>query len=296
MTPMGPTGVAVVGSANLDQVMAVQRLPAPGETVLGQELSEVAGGKGLNQAIAAARHSPSTLIGCVGNDPAARTLEEALKVAGVDTRHLQRSTGPTGHAFISVAADGENSIVVLPLANRALDASRVLHALDAIRPAVVLSQLEIPIDVVAQAATWSAANGARFVLNASPVTVLPRALLELSDPLIVNASEARAILPSIGSTTSMNLADAESAARALVAVTSSVVVTDGSNGAWAGSTPDEVTLVPGHPVVARDTTGAGDEFAGVLAAHLARGVALTESASVANSAAARLVQIPRAKR
>ena len=293
---MDTAGVAVVGSANLDLVMAVHRLPAPGETVLGQELSEVAGGKGLNQAIAAARHSSSTLIGCVGNDPAAKTLEEVLQEAGVDTRHLQRSSGPTGRAFISVAADGENSIVVLPLANRALDVSNVLRALDAIRPAVVLSQLEIPIDVVQHVASWSAANGARFVLNPSPVTALERTLLEVSDPLIVNASEARAILRSIGSTTSMNVPNAESAARALLAVTSSVVVTDGSHGAWAGSTPDEVNLVPGHSVVARDTTGAGDEFAGVLAAHLAGGMALREAATMANEAAARLVQIPRVER
>lgn len=293
---MSTTGVAVVGSANLDVVMAVEWLPAPGETVLGDQLSEVAGGKGLNQAVAAARHSTSTFIGCLGNDPAARTLEEVLQLAGVDIRHLQRSTRPTGRAFIPVAADGENTIVVLPLANHALEVTHVLRALDVVRPAVVLSQLEIPIEVVEQVASWSAANGVRFVLNPSPVGALSQTLLELSDPLIVNACEARAILQSSGSTNATSSADPEKAARALVAMTSAVVITDGSNGAWVGSTPDGITLVPGHPAVARDTTGAGDEFAGVLAAQLADGVDLGRAAHLANQAAARLVQIPRVER
>ena len=290
------SGLAVVGSANLDVVMAVERLPAPGETVLGHDLVEVAGGKGLNQAVAAARRSTTSFIGCLGNDPAARTLEDVLRRAGVDIRHLQRSTRPTGRAFIPVAADGENSIVVLPLANHALDATHVLRALDAVRPAVVLCQLEIPLEVVKKVASWAVASEARFVLNPSPVRSLSRTLLELSDPLIVNASEARALLHSHGYPSAASLTDPETVARALLALTSALVVTDGSRGAWVGSTADGISLVPGHPAVARDTTGAGDEFAGVLVAHLADGVDLRQASHLANEAAARLVQIPRVER
>lgn len=284
---MSPAAVAVIGSANLDVVMTVDRLPAPGETVIGGRVSEVAGGKGLNQAVAAARHAPSTLVGCLGDDQAAHDLEAALERAGVETRHLQRSNLPTGRAFIAVAADGENSIVVLPLANGALDAAHVLRALNAIRPAVVLTQLEIPYDVVESTAAWAQANGARFIMNASPIRALPPALLALCDPLVLNVAEARAILRSTGGA---EPGSTEEVARGLAACTATIVVTDGSIGAWVGSSQDGVTLIPGHSVNARDTTGAGDEFAGVLSAHLAHSAGLERAAELANDAAARLVQ------
>lgn len=287
---MNAAPVAVVGSANLDLVMTVDRLPNPGETVMGDGLSEVAGGKGLNQAVAVARHAPSTLVGCLGDDQAAHLLEEALGRAGVETRYLQRNHLPTGRAFVAVAADGENSIVVLPLANGALDAAHVLRALDAIQPTVVLIQLEIPYDVVERTASWAQAHGARFVMNPSPIRSLPPALLSLCDPLILNAAEARAILRSTGETEPVST---EEAAGALAAHTSSIVVTDGSNGAWVGSAPAGVRLIPGQAVEVRDTTGAGDEFAGVLTAHLAHGLSLERAAHLANDAAARLVQIHR---
>lgn len=285
--------VAVVGSANLDVVVMMDLLPAPGETVIGDRVSEVAGGKGLNQAVAAARYAPSTFVGCVGRDQAAQRLEEALVRAGVETRHLQRSNLHTGRAFISVAADGENSIVVLPLANEALDPDHVLTALDAVAPAVVLTQLEIPFHVVESVATWTEANGARFVLNPSPIRSLPATLLARCDPLILNASEARAILRSMGENEPV---DTMRAAQALAVHTSTIVVTDGGRGAWVGSAQTGISLIVGHPVQVRDTTGAGDEFAGVLTAHLAHGVTLERAAEPANHAAARLVRLHRDER
>ncbi len=289
---MKPASVAVVGSANLDVVMTVGRLPAPGETVLGDDLFEVAGGKGLNQAVAAARYAVSTFIGCLGDDPASQALMEALQRGGVNTRHVQRSTRPTGRAFISVAPDGENSIVVLPLANGVLDVAHVENALDVLSPTCVLSQMEIPFESVEQASTWAATNHARFVLNASPVRAFPLPLLSRCDPLIVNASEAGAILELAGITAPV---DSKQAAQMLSSLAATVVVTDGSTGAWVGGA-EGVALVRGHPVDARDTTGAGDEFAGVLTAHLANGVSLETSARLANRAAARVVQVPRPER
>lgn len=130
----------------------------------------------------------------------------------------------------------------------------MLRALDAIRPASVLTQLEIPFAVVERVAWWSRANSARFVLNPSPVRSRPRALLSLCDPLIVNAWEAMAILHS-ADTESVNT---QQAAKDLAVRTASIVVTDGSRGAWMGSVQGGVTLIAGKDVLVRDTTGAGD--------------------------------------
>ena len=284
--------VAVVGSANLDVVMRVQRIPAPGETVLGDRLGEHAGGKGLNQAVAAARHRSTAFVGCLGDDEAARFLTGVLDLAGVDVAHLQRSSNPTGRAFIPVADDGENSIVVLPLANRDLDPAQVVAALEEIVPVVVLAQLEIPLVVVTEVAAWTQARGIRFVLNASPVVSLPRSLLARCDPIIVNATEAQEVVRDAGQP---ECGGPEEAARALEKVARSVVVTDGSRGAWV-ATGGRTTHVRVDAVAARDTTGAGDAFAGVLTAHLAGGADVERSAHLANEAAARLVQIPREDR
>jgi len=284
--------IAVVGSANLDVVMRVQRIPAPGETVLGDRLGEYAGGKGLNQAVAAARHQPTAFVGCLGDDAAAHFLAGVLEQAGVDIGHVQSSGNPTGRAFIPVAADGENSIVVLPLANRDLDPAHVLAALEEIAPVVVLAQLEIPFEVVTEVAAWTNARGLRFVLNSSPVVALPRSLLARCDPVIVNASEAYAVLRDADEP---ERTSPEQAAAALARLARAVVVTDGGRGAWVG-TAGRTSHVRVDAVAARDTTGAGDEFAGVLAAHLADGAELERAAFLANEAAARLVQIPRDER
>jgi ribokinase len=290
-----PTQVAIVGSANVDIVMTLERFPRPGETVIGDRLEEVGGGKGANQAMAAARGATTAFVGCVGHDEAADLVIRGLERAGVVTGFLMRCGAPTGRAFIQVTPDGENSIVVMALANSSLVADSVVAALDALAPAVVLSQLEVPLPTVEAAARWTQENGATFVLNPSPLRPLAAWLLEQCDPLIVNAAEAEAVLHSVGRH------DADhggigALAAAVADLARSVVVTDGSRGAYVGTAADGISHIGGKSVPAVDTTGAGDEFAGQVAAGLARGLDLHGAAELGNEAAARLVQIPRRER
>ncbi|WP_407344975.1 PfkB family carbohydrate kinase [Pengzhenrongella phosphoraccumulans] len=281
--------VAVVGSANLDIVLAVPRRPVAGETLTGTGLTETAGGKGLNQAIGAAKVAPCAFVGCVGRDLDAAELEAALIGAGVDTHHLERVALPTGRAFISLTPDGENSIIVLPLANHELDPDYVCHSLDELAPTAVLSQLEVPSSVTTAIAAWCARSDVRFMLNASPVSGLPQFVVELSDPLIVNAGEARAILGTL------DVDDERALAASLAKLARSVVLTAGPRGAFIAQ-HDVVHHIEGIPATVRDTTGAGDAFAGTLAGHLAKGVELLDAAILANTEAARLVQIERCDR
>lgn len=283
------TQVVVVGSANLDIVVSVTRFPAPGETVLGGDPLEIPGGKGLNQAIAAARLASTALVACVGDDSAGQMLVARLEKAGVDTRHVRRVAAPTGRAFIQVAPDGENSIVVAAAANAELTPEDVQQALDGLRPAVVLAQLEVPLETVLAAARWASAHRARFVLNPSPVQQLPERLIGACDPLVVNAIEAVEILGAAPGT------DITQLASGLGSRATSVTVTDGPRGAYVG-TSTTVQHVPGERVDAVDTTGAGDEFAGCLAASLAIGGGLVKGAEGANRAAARVVGTSRGQR
>jgi ribokinase len=280
-------GVAVVGSANLDIVVAVPRRPAAGETLLATGYQETPGGKGVNQALAAARAAPCSFIGVVGRDDAGDQIVRALDGAGVDLAHLGRGDVATGRAFIWLTPDGENSIVVLPLANHTMTADRVAEVLDMSHPAVVLTQLEMPVAVTEAVAAWCSGTGTRFMLNASPVRPLTTDVLAAADPIIVNQSEARALLDAAY--------DEHVSARALAVRTRSVVLTRGSRGALVAA-GDNVSEVPGIPVTARDTTGAGDAFAGTLAAYLASGAGLVEAAGHANAEAARIVQLHRSDR
>ncbi len=281
-----PGQVVVVGSANLDVVVTVERFPAPGETVLGGDIQEIAGGKGLNQAVAAARVAPCALVGCVGDDAASRLLLSWLDRTGVARDHVRHVSTPTGRAFIQVAPSGENSIVVTPAANSELTAEQVERALDQLRPAVVLAQLEVPLEAVRAAATWASRQRVRFLLNPSPVRNLPDWLVELCDPLVVNAGEAAQMLGAESGK------DVHGLAAGLAARASSVVVTDGPRGAVVGSSRGAVG-VPGVPATVVDTTGAGDEFVGHLAALLSLGEPLVDGVSAANRAAARMIGLPR---
>ena len=282
--------VAVVGSANLDLVARTARIPQPGETVLGSAYSEYHGGKGANQAVGAARTAPTAFVGCVGTDePGQRTISH-LAARGVSTDEVRTVAGETGRAVITVADDGENSIVVLPLANHAVTPEQVRESLDRLQPEVVLCQLEIPIESVVEAAEWCDRAGKRFLLNPSPVAQVPEHVLALADPLLVNRGEAVALA---GGTDDQSLREALDALRGRAR---SLVGTDGARGALVSEADGSFAEVPVEPTRAVDTTGAGDEFAGTLAAVLASGSSLREAAVAASRAASALIAIDRTER
>jgi ribokinase len=280
--------VAVVGSANFDTVLLLPRFPDPGETMIGDGFHQVAGGKGLNQAIASASFAATSFIGLVGDDSAGRNITSRLTKAGVDVSFLLSRALPTGRAFVWVTPDGENSIAVFVGANSALTSQMVMTALQNSAPEIVLVQLEIPIDAARAAGQWANENGKRLVLNASPVPRTPLAFLASADPLIANVGEARAIL---NGATDSPLELAEMLGRHA----RSVVVT---NGAKAGVVFDGVstTTLATVPVTAVDTTGAGDVFAGTLAGRLAAGDSLIQAAIRANEEAAHIVTLARSAR
>lgn len=287
--PEGPGAtVAVVGSVNLDVVIAADRRPGAGETVSGTGVQEVIGGKGANQGIAAVADARTVLVASVGTDPAGRIARAELERAGVVLDELHDSALPTGRAYITLTADGENSIIVIAMANADLAAADVVAALERARPAVVLCQLEVPLDAVAHAAQWCGAVGARFILNPSPMIDVDPRLLAAADPLIVNRHEAALLCEE-------DTAAPDELARRLAATCRSVVVTDGARGAYA-AVGDALDLAPAPTVTAVDTTGAGDAFAGVLAARLACGDGLLRATEHAVAAASRIVQLARSER
>jgi len=284
--------VAVVGSTNLDLVAHTARAPEAGETVLGTDFTTAEGGKGANQAAAAAAFAPTAFVGCVGEDDAGRRLIARLDAAGVRTDRVRRSDLPSGHALITVSDDGENRIVVVPGANQDVTAEHVSASLDALQPALVMCQLEIPLEAVTAAARWARANGALFLLNPSPVRELPGDLIALIDVLLVNVGEARALLAqadpaTAGQDAPLALADA------LREDARTVVVTAGGGGAVFSEPGGSAVHVPAEPVQAVDTTGAGDAFAGALAGLLARGTDVETCVREASAAAARVVALPR---
>lgn len=277
----------VLGSANTDYTVVVDRHPTPGETLLGGDVSVATGGKGANQALAAARSGAlPVFVGAVGDDAGGRALLDALGAGGVDVSAVARvADAPTGVALITVARDGENTIVVAPGANGRIDADAVLATIaDLAGPGtVLLSQLEVPLDVVHTAAEAIEERGGRVVLNLSPAREIPEGLLGVTDPLVVNASEAEAV--SWASIT--DVASAQRAAQGLLNRCRSVVITLGGDGAvWAGADGAGHVAAPHVDVV--DTTGAGDAFVGALAAELADGATLQQAvvAGVRSGAAA----------
>ncbi|MEU5707179.1 ribokinase [Streptomyces flaveolus] len=267
----------VVGSANADLVIGVERRPAAGETVLGGDLAVHPGGKGANQAVAAARlGAAAALLARVGDDGHGRLLLDSLRTAGVDTVGVLVGGAPTGVALITVDPSGDNSIVVSPGANSRLlpadvrAAANVLHA-----SRVVSAQLEIPLETVVEVVR-TLAPGSRFVLNPSPPRDLPAEVLAACDPLILNEHEARVVL---GDACASD--DPEDWARLLLARgPRSVVVTLGAEGALVAD-GSGVTRVPSVKVDAVDTTGAGDAFTAALAWKLGSGADLADAAAYA---------------
>lgn len=243
--------VCVVGSANLDLVATTARLPGPGETVLGRDYAEHAGGKGLNQAVAAARSGARVaFVDAVGADEPGARLRAVLAADGIDDAHVSTASAPTGRAMILVDDSGENSIVVVPGAN----ATVALHA-PLPRARVVLAQLEVPLATVAAALAAGREAGAVTVLNPAPAAELPPDLLATCDVVVPNEHEVALL---------------GGAERLLELGCGAVVVTRGGAGVEViDATGRE--HVPAHRVEVVDTTGAGDAFCGSLAARLAAG-------------------------
>lgn len=269
--------VAVVGSANVDLSIEVETLPEPGETVLGGDVLRGGGGKGANQAVAAARLGARVaLIGRVGDDEDGRWLRERLEHDDVDVRGLLTTKGvSTGLAVIAVDAGGENSIVVSSGANYRLSADDVISTRQILaEAAVVLTQLEVPIEVVVALRPVVAG---RLLLNPAPA----RATLDLDgfDVVVPNRGELALLA---GDEESPNLATVADQARSLEVPL--VIVTLGGQGAMAvfnqnrpGSVNADVVVLPALPVTAVDTTAAGDSFCGALAVALAEGAEVVEA-------------------
>jgi len=262
--------VVVVGSANLDLVARTQRLPHPGETVSAHGYFEACGGKGANQAIAAARAGARTaFVGAVGRDAAGDTLRRAFVDDGVDVSRLASVDAPTGRALIGVSDDAENLIIVVPGANHVLSVGDIDAAARVIsRAKVLLMQLEVPLDVVQRAAALAGDNTI-VVLNPAPAAALPDALLAHLDVITPNEHEEQL------------LGGAEALLKRGVGA---VVVTEGPRGARLVTSAGTTRIAP-HPVTPVDTTGAGDAFCGALSARLALDGGLGALATALHAAA-----------
>ncbi len=277
--------IVVVGSSNTDMVVKAPRIPGPGETVLGGRFVMAAGGKGANQAVAAARLSGQvTLVARLGRDMFGRQTEENLEREGIDTSLLVWDEhSPSGIALIMVSADGENSIAVAPGANAEMTAADVDRAEPAIaRAGILLVQLEVPLAAVARAIELARRHGVRVILNPAPAAPVPDELLSQVDLLTPNEHEAALLagVPVQGSE------GAEQVAQALLARgVQALAMTLGKRGALLAS-GDQRELVPARKVQPVDTTGAGDAFNGALACRWAQGYPLAEAVRYANAAAA----------
>lgn len=275
------TRVCVVGSLNMDLVIRAPRLPTRGETVTGGEFATFRGGKGANQAVAAARLGAGvSIVGCVGDDLFGRQLLDGLREEGVDTRAVRVDRGtPSGVALITVDPAGHNTIVVAPGANRRLTAADVDAARQAIAEAdVLLAQLEVPVEAVLQAARIARARGRPLVLDPAPAAPLPDELYENVSVINPNEGEAQRL-------TGIAVDDeagVRAAAELLLARgCGAVVIKVGEKGAFvAAGTMRE--MVQGVAVAAVDTTAAGDAFAGALAVALAEGRDTIAAARFAN--------------
>lgn len=272
--------VVVIGSANIDLVVDVARHPGPGETVLGGDLRRSPGGKGANQAVAAARAGgvATAFVGALGRDDAAELLLESLHGAGVATDAVRRVDEPTGTALITVTPDGENTIVVAPGANTQVALTPAATAA-VVGADVVLAQLEVPLEAVLAAGS-ARRPGCLLVLNAAPSRPLPDELWAAVDVLVVNEHEAVDLGPGGD--------DVDAAVEHLLEKVPTVVVTMGAQGALVARRGRPVVHVPSVDVEPVDSTGAGDTFCGVLAARLADGVeavAAVQAAVVAGALA-----------
>ena len=274
--------IIVIGSLNADLVVRAPRFPEPGETISGEDLAIIPGGKGANQAVAAARQGSSVaMLGRVGSDSFGPTLTQNLQKNNVDTAHVLTDESATGTAIIVVDADGQNSIVLSPGANGKVTSSDV-EAISFQDVDALLLQLEIPIETVIHAASLARQNSVRVILNPAPAQPLPDSLLADVDILVPNESE----LQLLSGQSVTDIDSAKSAARSLLEKgVKTVIVTLGANGALL-VTDGQATHIPTFKVDVIDTTAAGDAFIGGLAAALLKGKSMEDSVRYGNASGA----------
>jgi ribokinase len=277
--------VVVVGSSNTDMILRVAHVPRPGETLLGGSFSTAPGGKGANQAVAAARAGGSVaFIARLGRDSLGDDALAGFQREGMTLSHVTRDPGePSGVALIFVGSDGENSIGVAGGANQRLSPRDIAAAKGLIKGArVLLLQLETPLKTVEAAADLARKAGVEVILNPAPAQVLPDSLLRKISLLTPNETEASML-------TGIGVADIPSATQAARALQKrgarDVIVTMGANGALV-AIGEEATWVPGFKVKAVDTTAAGDVFNGALAVRIAEGCKVIDAVRFAHAAAA----------
>jgi len=289
----GGARVLVAGSINMDIAARVERLPAPGETVGGHDLKFVPGGKGANQAVAAARGGAhASLIGCVGDDAFGASLRQFLAGQHVDVSGVAVRPGtPTGTALILVDAAGENVVIVIAAANATLDRDLVARA--TIGPGdILVAQFETPLESTRALFSAGKSSAATTVLNPAPAAVLDPELLALVDVLVVNETEL-AVVTGLPASPTPSADEVRSSAQELRArgFDGALVATLGARGAIAIA-GDVTVEIAGRAVTAVDTTGAGDCFVGYLASGLAAGDELPAALATANVAASLCVQRP----
>lgn len=283
MAKVTPPNVVIIGSLNVDHIAQVDHLPQPGETVAATRLDKRLGGKGANQALAAARQGvQATLIGCLGDDPDGRDYRNFLRREGVNCSSLNTVRGGTGTAFISVDAQAENQIVVIPGANAALTAPAVRMQRARIAVAkMLLLQLEIPLETAVEAILIANETHVPAILNASPMRKdFPWGTVKI-EVLIVNEHEAETLFGGVSKGSDLKTWSELLTTHGI----HHVIITRGGEPTRVIS-QNRVVEVPAHPVTPIDTVGAGDTFAGAFAAHYAEGSAIEEAVRWANAAAA----------
>jgi len=276
--------ILVIGSSNTDMVAKVPRIPRPGETILGGQFSTAAGGKGANQAVAAARAGGEVcFIACVGNDVFGKQSIDGFVQEGINIGYLRRKRSASGVALICVAADGQNSIAVAPGANAQLLPADLKRAQAAFREAdILLLQLETPLPTISTAIKQAANADLPVILNPAPAQALPDELLRCVSILTPNETEAEML-------TGVKVTNESGAKRAAQVLhrrgVETVIITLGARGAFVSSGGMQ-ELMPGIKSKAVDTTAAGDVFNGALAVGLAEQLGLRAAVQFANAAAA----------
>lgn len=276
--------IIVAGSINMDIITRVAKLPLTGETISGRSVEYLPGGKGLNQAVACAKMGAETILaGSLGNDLFADNIENFLKQHHINTDYIKKSCSESGTAFITVADNGQNTIVVVSGANADLKTENI-SSMPISAGDIIISQFEISDSVILALFQKAKQNGAQTILNPSPIRNIPEQLLAVTDILIVNETE-------LGTICKRNIDDkipldelSSIACKNKASLNQNIIITLGSRGVLlAGQTP---CFIKAHKVDAVDTVGAGDCFAGVLAAHLLKKLPLKDCIEAANKAAA----------